>query len=144
MNSKPFYSLGCGDRFGREGEAQLAAYVEVAGQGIPVHPVWNKSHREHTTVHTEPASVRAEADAACQAGGWEHPYYVDALRHDSSCPDYNPGFRQLLHLAYKVAYELGDDYFAALDEHHGTIARSVTDNLLHRHLLPLFCAGRAY
>ncbi len=78
MNSKPFYTLGCGDRFGREGEAQLAAYVEAAGQGIPVYPVWNKSHREHTTVHTDPASVRAEADTACQAGGWEHPYYVDA------------------------------------------------------------------
>jgi len=41
MGSKPFYTLGCGDCFGREGEAQLAAYVEAAGQGVPVHPVWS-------------------------------------------------------------------------------------------------------
>ena len=49
METKPFYSLGCGDRFCREGEAQLAAYIEAARKGVVVHPVWNKSHREHTT-----------------------------------------------------------------------------------------------
>jgi hypothetical protein len=78
MNNKPIYTLGCGDRFGREGEAQLAAYIEAASRGIPVCPVWNKSHREHTTVHTVPASVRAEADAAAAALGWDKPWFVDA------------------------------------------------------------------
>ena len=78
MNDKPIYSLGCGDRFGREGEAQLAAYVEAARQGVLVHPVWNKSHREHTTVHTEPESVRAEAEAAVATLGWDKPWFVDA------------------------------------------------------------------
>jgi len=78
MNNKPFYSLGCGDRFGREGEAQLAAYVESARRGVLVCPVWNKSHREHTTVLTEPASVRAEADTAVAALGWDQPWFVDA------------------------------------------------------------------
>lgn len=78
METKPFYSLGCGDRFCREGEAQLAAYIEAARKGLVVHPVWNKSHREHTTVHTKPASVRIEANTACQTSGWEHPYFVDA------------------------------------------------------------------
>ena len=72
------YTLGCGDRFGHQGKAQLAAYVSAASQGIDVSPVWNKSYREHTTVHTEPASVRAEADAAVEALGWKKPYFVDA------------------------------------------------------------------
>ena len=72
------YTLGCGDRFGSQGEAQLAAFIEAAKLGIEVYPVWNKSHREHTTVHTDPAAVRAEADAATAALGWEKPYFVDA------------------------------------------------------------------
>jgi hypothetical protein len=78
VNDKPIYTLGCGDRFGREGEAQLAAYVEAACQGVLVYPVWNKSHREHTTVHTEPASVRTEADTAVANLGWDKPWFVDA------------------------------------------------------------------
>ena len=72
------YTLGCGDRFGRQGEAQLAAFIEAAKRGIEVCPVWNKSHREHMTVHTGPAAVRMEADAATAALGWKKPYFVDA------------------------------------------------------------------
>ena len=78
MDNTPKYTLGCGDRFARQGEAQLKAYLEAGKQGITISPVWNKSHREHTTVHTEPASVRAEADAAVKALGWDGAYYVDA------------------------------------------------------------------
>ena len=76
--SKAVYSLGCGDRLGRQGKAQLAAYVEAARVGIEVSPVWNKSDREHLTVHTEPLSVRVEADEAVKALGWARPYFVDA------------------------------------------------------------------
>ena len=78
MSNAIKYTLGCGDRFGQQGEAQLKAYVEAKKQGITVCPVWNKSHREHTTVHSEPTSVRAEADAAVKALGWSGDYYVDA------------------------------------------------------------------
>ena len=72
------YTLGCGDRFGRQGKAQLSAYCEAARRGITVSPVWNKSNREHMTVHTAPQSVRAEADEAVKALGWDKPYFVDA------------------------------------------------------------------
>ena len=71
-------TLGCGDRFGQQGEAQLKAYLAATEKGINVCPVWNKSHREHTTVHTEPTSVRAEADSAVAALSWSNNYYVDA------------------------------------------------------------------
>jgi hypothetical protein len=78
MSKNAVYTLGCGDRFGRQGEAQLNAYIEAKKQGINVCPVWNKSNREHQTVHTEPASLRAEADAAVAALGWSGSYFVDA------------------------------------------------------------------
>jgi tagaturonate epimerase len=72
------YSLGVGDRFGRQGRAQLAAVIEAKRQGVDVAPVWNKSNREHDIVGTKPADVREEADAAVKACGWEGPYFVDA------------------------------------------------------------------
>jgi hypothetical protein len=72
------FSMGIGDRFGRQGAAQLAAFVEAGKAGVEVTPVWNKSFREHSIVGTDHSSVRAEADAAVKALGWAGPYRVDA------------------------------------------------------------------
>jgi hypothetical protein len=72
------YSFGIGDRFGKQGKAQLTAMVEAGKVGVEVTPVWNKSHREHTIIGTKPAAVRAEADEAAKALLWEGAYFVDA------------------------------------------------------------------
>jgi hypothetical protein len=72
------YSMGIGDRFAHQGKAQLAAFVKAKELGVEVTPVWNKSNREHLIVHSEPTSVRAEADAAVKALGWNGGYFVDA------------------------------------------------------------------
>jgi tagaturonate epimerase len=72
------YSFGVGDRFGQEAKAQLRACMMAAEQGAEVIPVWNKSHREHTTIGSEPGSVRLAADAAVRELGWKKPYHVDA------------------------------------------------------------------
>ena len=72
------FSFGMGDRFGHQGKAQLQACVMAAELGADFIPVWNKSHREHTFVGTEPSSLRAEADDAVKTLGWKKPYHVDA------------------------------------------------------------------
>jgi tagaturonate epimerase len=72
------FSLGVGDRFAHQAEAQLRACLMAAERGVEVVPVWNKSNREHLIVGSEPASVRAAADAAVKALGWQKPYHVDA------------------------------------------------------------------
>ena len=72
------YSFGIGDRFRHQGVAQLAAFVGARQLGADVVPVWNKSNREHLIVGTEPHSIRAEADAAVIALGWDLDYHVDA------------------------------------------------------------------
>lgn len=74
----PRFSMGIGDRFAHQGKAQLAAFVKAKQLGVEVTPVWNKSNREHNIVHSEPTSVRAEADGAVKALGWTSPYFVDA------------------------------------------------------------------
>src|SRR5216117_2739734 len=56
------YSFGMGDRFAHQARAQLRACIKAAERGVEVIPVWNKSNREHMTICSEPASVRAAAE----------------------------------------------------------------------------------
>ena len=72
------YTLGTGDRFARQGRAQLQAILKARDAGIDIHPVWNKSNREHLIIRSNPDEVRAEADAAVAALGFRGAYYVDA------------------------------------------------------------------
>jgi tagaturonate epimerase len=72
------YSIGVGDRFAHQSKAQLRACLQAAEKGIDVIPVWNKSHREHAIVGSQPASVRVSANAAVRELGWNKPYHVDA------------------------------------------------------------------
>jgi hypothetical protein len=72
------YSFGMGDRFAHQAKAQLRACMQANEAGARVVPVWNKSHREHTTIGSAPDSVRVAADAAVRELGWNKPYHVDA------------------------------------------------------------------
>lgn len=70
--------------------------------------------------------------------GWDGDAFAAALRHDEACGDYNPHLRQLLHVGYKVAAEMGDRFTAALQRHAALIGGNVTQNLYERHIRPLF------
>ena len=72
------YSIGVGDRFAHQGVAQLRAIMKANESGLEISPVWNKSNREHIYVHTHPADVRKEADAAVATLGYTGKYFVDA------------------------------------------------------------------
>ncbi len=72
------YSIGTGDRFGRQAKAQLRACQIALEDGINVVPVWNKSNREHNFIGSEPASVREAAESAVRQLGWRLPWHVDA------------------------------------------------------------------
>ncbi len=72
------YSFGIGDRFAHQGVAQLQAFANAQKEGIDVVPVWNKSHREHTTIGSTPDTVREEAENSVKSLDWEGDYHVDA------------------------------------------------------------------
>ena len=69
---------------------------------------------------------------------WTGEEYAAALRHNDSCPQYNPDFRQLLHVGYKVAAEMGKRYTDGLIAFENTVAHNVSNNLMKNHLSPLF------
>ena len=71
-------SLGVGDRFGQQAEAQLGACILAQERGAQIVPVWNKSNREHLLIGSEPGSVRASAQRAVNRLGWKGEWHVDA------------------------------------------------------------------
>ncbi len=69
---------------------------------------------------------------------WTGEKFARTLTHDKSCPDYNMHFRQLLHLGYKIAAEMGFRYKNALKIYSKIINKKVTRNIFERHIKPLF------
>ncbi len=76
--------------------------------------------------------------SAATVNGWTSEQFTAALRHDPTNPSFNPGVRQLLHVGYKIAAQLGARYTDALQANQATIARNVTHNLFERHMKLLF------
>ncbi|UCE99268.1 MAG: hypothetical protein JSV82_08900 [Planctomycetota bacterium] len=69
---------------------------------------------------------------------WSGADFASAFRHDKSCEKYNGSFRQLLHVAYKIAAEMGDDFLDALEKHEQIISKNVAENIYERHIMPIF------
>ena len=70
--------------------------------------------------------------------GWDAETFAKTLRHDEAEPLYNPSFRQLVHVSFKVAAELGVEYYPALEKHVDVIGREITANICDRHVALLF------
>ncbi len=69
---------------------------------------------------------------------WQTLKFAATLRHVPGDPDYNPSFRQLIHVGYKVAAELGKNYTDALGENEQIISTCVWENIYRRHIIRLF------
>ena len=69
---------------------------------------------------------------------WSKEKFANTLRHIPDHPDYNPNFRQLIHVGYKIAAEMGDRYTDLLKAHSELTGRCVEENLYDRHLKRLF------
>lgn len=83
-----------------------------------------------------------ELPTAEQVDAWDGLSFSSALRHDQSCEQYNPNFRQLLHVAYKIAAEMGTRFSDALDRYEAIIAQNVAENIYERHVRPVFMECR--
>jgi hypothetical protein len=87
-----------------------------------------------TVIEIDPAKLPAPD----QVNRWSYDQFTSALRHDQSNPAYNPSFRQLLHVGFKVAAKMGQRYLQALESNESIIAKNVTTNLFERHIKPVF------
>ena len=80
----------------------------------------------------------AKLPTAAQIAAWSGQEYARALRHNQQDPLYNPDFRQLVHVSYKIAAEFGDEFYAALKRNAQVVAQQVKENILDRHIARLF------
>lgn len=125
---------------------ELIGLAEAGGGGLAMAKEIYYGALEHIDELCGPyASVididRAQLPQAPAVKGWTSEQFVAALRHDRLNPAYNPHFRQLLHVGYKIAAGMGERYTEALQAHKALVARNVTVNLFDRHLKPLFMNG---
>ncbi len=73
-----------------------------------------------------------------EVAGWSGEKFANALRHIPGHPEYNSNFRQLIHVGYKVAAELGDKYIGLLEKYAYVVGGCVEENIYDRHLKRLF------
>ncbi|HEY4417615.1 MAG TPA: tagaturonate epimerase family protein, partial [Verrucomicrobiae bacterium] len=121
---------------------ELIGLAEAGGDGLEIAKEIYAYAIGHVDEFCAPyASVididKAKLPSAPTVNHWNSEQFVAALRHDQSNPLFNPSFRQLLHVSFKVAAKMGDRYYAALKKHETVIAKNVTENLFERHLKPL-------
>ena len=69
---------------------------------------------------------------------WDGQKYASVLRHVKGHPDYNPNFRQLIHVGYKIAAEFGSEYTDMLKKYADIVGQQVTENIYDRHIKTLF------
>jgi tagaturonate epimerase len=69
---------------------------------------------------------------------WDSKTYAQTLRHIPDNPLYNPDFRQLIHVSYKIAVEYRKEYFKMLDKYPDIIGQQVLENIYNRHICRLF------
>ena len=122
---------------------ELIGLAEAEGDGLAIaKDIYAEAyaHREElcvpyaTVIDIDPA--RLPSPSAVQS--WSSGQFTSALRHIENAPSYNPSFRQLLHVGFKVAAKMGKRYLDLLDLHETVIAKNVTENLYQRHIAPVF------
>jgi hypothetical protein len=73
-----------------------------------------------------------------EVDSWTGEQFANTLRHIPGFPAYHSGFRQLIHVGYKVAAEMGDAYLEMLEKHAEIVGEQVTTNIYERHIGRLF------
>ena len=73
-----------------------------------------------------------------EVASWSGEKFGNTLRHIPGHPDYNLNFRQLIHVGYKVASEMGEKYTDMLKKYSDVVGGCVEENIYERHLKRLF------
>lgn len=122
---------------------ELIGLAEAGGPGLEIaKEVYEEAYAHREELCAPYASVididPMKLPKPEEVNGWTSAQYTSALRHEQNNKAYNPSFRQLLHVGFKVAAKMGDRYLNALEANEEVVARNVTTNLFERHIKPVF------
>lgn len=122
---------------------ELIGLAEAGGEGLALaRDIYSEAYSHRDELCSPYAAVididPAELPLPEKVKHWTSEQYANALRHDQECPEYNPSFRQLLHVGYKIAAKMGHRYLGMLEASEESISRNVIANLYDRHIVPIF------
>ena len=112
---------------------ELIGLAEAGGDALALAKQIYATALEKKEALCEPYATVIDVDNAKlpsseEVDGWTSEQYTSALRHDQENPAYNQHFRQLLHVGFKVAAQLGDTYLDALKANSEVIGKNVCEN----------------
>jgi len=122
---------------------ELIGLAEAGGAGLALAKEVYAGAFEHREELCAPYAAVIDIDtsklpAPEEVARWDGQRFAAALRHDPACPEFNADLRQLLHVGYKIAAQMGPRYLEQVRACEETVARNVTRNLLERHIRPLW------
>jgi hypothetical protein len=122
---------------------ELIGLAAAGGDGLAIaQEVYAEAFSRKNELCKPYASVveidNAKLPLPSQVNAWSSQQFVSALRHDQKNPAFNIHLRQMLHVAFKIAAEMGSRYTSALMTFQDSVSAAVTENLYERHIKPLF------
>jgi len=124
---------------------ELIGLAEAGGDGFELAKEIYAKALENVDAMCEPYASVIDIDSeklptADEVAGWSGDQYANALRHVQEHPEFNQHFRQLLHIAFKLAAKEGVRYTDLLKANSEVVGKNVTENLYDRHFKRLFVA----
>ena len=125
---------------------ELIGLAEAGTEGLGMAKEIYAAAYEHREELSAPYAAVIDIDPEClpapsTVAWWTSEEYAATLRHGRQNPPFNPHVRQLLHVGYKIAAQMGERYTRMLEACEDSISRNVTENLFVRHIEPLFLSA---
>lgn len=122
---------------------ELIGLAEAGGDGLAAaKEIYAEAFARREEICVPYATVididTAKLPSPGEVRGWSSEQYTSALRHESGAAAYNSSFRQLLHVGFKIAAQMGRRFLDLLEANEAVIAKNVTENLYQRHIAPVF------
>jgi len=122
---------------------ELIGLAEAGGEGLALAKEIYAKSLENVDALCAPYASVIDIDSdklptAEAVNDWNGDQYGNALRHVQEHPEFNQHFRQLLHIAFKLAAKEGARYTDLLKANAEVVGKNVTENLYDRHFKRLF------
>ena len=122
---------------------ELIGLAEAGGDGLALaKDIYAQAYAHREELCAPYATVidirTSQLPAPNAVNQWTSEQFTSALRHVPGAAAYNSSLRQLLHVGFKVAAQMGNRYLDLLEANEAIIAKNVTENLFQRHIAPVF------
>src|SRR5690606_36463817 len=124
---------------------EVGGLAQSGGEGLEIaKEVYAKAYDKFDELTAPYATVididRSKLPTPEEVNSWDAEKFYNTLCHEQDCADYNSNVRQLIHVGFKVAAQMGVRYLNALQTNEARVGANVTYNLLERHIKPIFGA----